>query len=323
MRSSVAMCTYNGARFLPEQLRSLLEQERLPSQVVVCDDKSQDDTAALLEAFVVDAAALGVRVDLHLNPQNLGYVRNFEKALGLCDGDVIFLCDQDDVWHTSKLGTYLKLFEQDPALAVVHSDAQLVDAARRPLGHGLFEVLEVTASERQQMNNGEAFEVLLRRNIVTGATMAFRRELVDVALPMEETWVHDEWLAMVAATRQGGFRCLDWESIQYRQHGDNQIGASKRTLAQRLKGMEIGRRAFIARMVERYRQLYKRSLQGSWMEPAQLDLLSRRIAHGQVRSTIKAGLRNWDAVIREVRNGNYWRFSHGLRSVVVDLLGRP
>lgn len=74
MRSSVAMCTYNGARFLPEQLCSLLQQERLPTRVVEWDDTSRDGSAALLEAFAVEAAALGVRVELPLNPQSL--VRN-------------------------------------------------------------------------------------------------------------------------------------------------------------------------------------------------------------------------------------------------------
>ena len=97
MRLSIALCTFNGACFLPEQLRSLLQQRRLPDQVVVCDDCSSDGTSALLRAFVVEAESLGIQVDLHFNSENLGYVRNFEKALASCDGDVVFLKIQQGI----------------------------------------------------------------------------------------------------------------------------------------------------------------------------------------------------------------------------------
>lgn len=322
--SSVAMCTYNGARFLPEQLASLLSQEQLPSQVVICDDQSQDGTAALLEEFAVAAGARGIRVELHFNARNLGFVKNFEKALSLCDGDVVFLCDQDDVWQPRKLAVYMALFESDPLLQVVHSDARLVDAEGNSLGHGLFEALAVTADERRQMNADGPFDVLIRRNIVTGATMAFRRELADVAMPVEAGWIHDEWLAMVAATRRGHFRCLDWQSTDYRQHEGNQIGASKRSAWSRLHRAEGARSRYIAQVVHRLDGLVSRSSAASWINDGQMDTLRRRVAHGRVRAALKPGLlRNWRQVLGQMRDRSYWRYSDGWRSIIVDLLGRP
>lgn len=322
--SSVAMCTYNGARFLAAQLASLLSQERLPSQVVICDDQSQDGTAAILERFAGEAEARGVRVSLHFNANNLGFVKNFEKALSLCDAEVVFLCDQDDVWQPRKLAAYMALFEADPQLQVVHSDARLVNAEGDSLGHGLFDALAVTADERRQMNADGAFDVLIRRNIVTGATMAFRRELAEVAMPVEAGWIHDEWLAMVAATRRGHFKCLDWQSTDYRQHGGNQVGASRRSAWSRLHRAEGARSAYIAQVVHRLDGLVRRSKAAAWIDDEQMDVLRKRIAHGRVRATLKPGLlRNWRQVLGQIQDRSYWRYSDGWRSIIVDLLGRP
>src|SRR3954470_17842517 len=92
---SVAMCTYNGARFLGEQLASVAAQTRPPDELVVCDDRSTDETASLVRDF---AAAAPFRVRLHVNERNLGSTRNFERAVSLCEGDLIALSDQDDEW---------------------------------------------------------------------------------------------------------------------------------------------------------------------------------------------------------------------------------
>src|SRR3712207_5989304 len=100
MSLSVALCTYDGARYLPEQLESLARQRRLPDELVVCDDGSADDTVDVVRRFA-DRAPFAVR--LSLNPQNLGFVKNFEQAIRLCRGDLIALADQDDVWHPQKL----------------------------------------------------------------------------------------------------------------------------------------------------------------------------------------------------------------------------
>ena len=208
MRISIALCTYNGGVYLREQLDSLLAQTRRPDQVVVCDDRSSDDTLAQLEAFAVRAAALGIDALIHPNPVNLGYVRNFEQALRLCDGDLVFLCDQDDLWHHEKLERYAEQFAARPDLMLLHSDARLVDAQGQDLHCALFDAIEVTAAERDAVRAGRALDVLIRRNIVTGATLAMRRELVARALPVEARWRHGECLAVAAAGSGGRGECV-------------------------------------------------------------------------------------------------------------------
>src|SRR4030095_7340214 len=90
-------------------------------------------------------------------------------------------------------------FEARPELLLLHSDASLVDAELAPLGNTLFHALEVQRAELEAIAQGRAFDVFLRRNLVTGATTVFRRSLLDAALPFSDAWVHDEWLAAIAA----------------------------------------------------------------------------------------------------------------------------
>src|SRR5882762_9087557 len=100
MKISIAMCTYNGARYLREQLDSIAAQTRPPSELIVCDDNSLDETREIVAGF---AASAPFPVRLGVNEQNLGSIRNFERAIKLCEGDLIALSDQDDVWLPEKL----------------------------------------------------------------------------------------------------------------------------------------------------------------------------------------------------------------------------
>lgn len=321
MRVSIALCTYNGERFLQPQLDSLLAQSHRPDQVVICDDLSSDGTAALLEVFAAAARAQGIAVQIHCNPHNLGYVRNFEQALRLCDGDVVFLCDQDDIWHPEKIQRYCACFAAAPALQLLHADARLVDAQGQPLGYGLFESLEVSAQELAAVHAGQAREVLLRRNLVTGATAALRAGLVARVLPVEQGWVHDEWLAMAAAASGGGVDCLEWAAIDYRQHGGNQIGAVKRSLRQKLAGAGP-RRQYLSGFSHRLASLLARCQAEGWMDAAALADLQARLAHVQARTSLPASARQRLPVVwQQWRQGNYRRYGSGWRSISVDLLG--
>jgi glycosyltransferase involved in cell wall biosynthesis len=108
MDLSIALCTYNGAAYLKEQLESIAAQTRTPYELVISDDQSTDDTLRLIQEF---AATAGFPVRLSVNESNLGIAKNFEKAISLCRGDVIVLSDQDDVWHNdnaSALAGFLK-----------------------------------------------------------------------------------------------------------------------------------------------------------------------------------------------------------------------
>src|SRR6266849_5683432 len=117
------MCTYNGARFLSEQLESIAAQTRVPDELVVCDDGSTDETVEIIKAFV-ERAPFAVRLEINAN--NLGSTKNFEKAIGLCQGEIIALADQDDVWYPKKLELLESVFLARPSVGAVFSDADVM-----------------------------------------------------------------------------------------------------------------------------------------------------------------------------------------------------
>ena len=226
MKISVAMCTYNGAEFLPAQLQSIIAQSRPPDEIVICDDGSTDNTRDLLEKF---AAESSIPVTLHFNDQNLGSVKNFERAITLCTGDVIALSDQDDVWRSDKLQLFETVLNDSPSAGIVFSDAAIVDEQLNPLNRRMWDEVGFDAHKRKLVKTGRALEVLVTGWTVTGATMAFRSRFVKLSLPIpdEIAMIHDGWIALTIAA-VAGVVAIDEPLIQYRQHAQQQIGAPAR-----------------------------------------------------------------------------------------------
>lgn len=323
LSTSIALCTYNGTRFLEAQWDSLLAQSQRPDEIVVRDDGSRDGTLALLERLRPRAEAAGIRVSVTRNPQNLGYSANFAAALQAATGDLLFLCDQDDVWHPQKLATLRDEFERRPKLLLACGDARRVDADGRDLGKTLYQVLRITRAELRSVHRGDGFSVLLRRSMATGATVALRRELLAAALPFPDGWVHDEWLAIIAAALDG-FDCIEQPLTDYRQHAGNQIGMPERGLAAIWRDLVQPRAALLAMLIERDDAVARRLFAlGAWVpdrRQAQLAdmrryLNARRMMHGAPWS-------RWRLILRIAVGGGYRRYGTGWRSMLRDLVRR-
>jgi glycosyltransferase involved in cell wall biosynthesis len=319
-RLSIVLCTYNGAAYLQQQLDSLMAQTRLPDEIVISDDSSTDASQHILQAFAESARELGINVQLWSNPENLGYVENFSKALRRATGDVLFLCDQDDVWRSDKLTSMASRFEKDPQLLLLHSDAQLVDAEGNSLGYSLFDALQLTGDEKQFIHSGQAFDVVLRRSFVTGATAALRRELVEMALPVGQDWIHDEWLTAIAAAF-GPIDFIEEPLINYRQHDANQIGMRKRTLMVKLQDLLVSRGPMLIAEARRWQRLedFLAQVGGGSDRAAQARQrrghFERRVAIGRLPR-----YQRLLPILREARAGYYRRFGTGGRSMLRDLL---
>jgi glycosyltransferase involved in cell wall biosynthesis len=201
---SIAMATYNGAKHLQAQLDSFLVQTRLPNELVVCDDGSSDSTIDILERFVSKAP---FAVKIYRNEVNLGFTKNFEKALMKCSGDLIFLSDQDDVWFENKLSVVEKAFHLDTTKLLVISDGNLVDEDLN--WHGVTAIRQVIAG----FGTTDA--------LVVGALSALRKEYLSFALPIPDGFLgHDVWLHGIA--RQLGTRLVLRRSLQsIRRHSAN------------------------------------------------------------------------------------------------------
>jgi glycosyltransferase involved in cell wall biosynthesis len=323
LRTSVVLCTYNGEKYLSDQLDSIFQQTRLPDELVLSDDGSTDRTCHLLEMCLPRATSLGIAVTLQCHDTNRGYIENFSAALRRATGDVVFLCDQDDVWSPEKIARMTACFEEDAVLTLLFTDARLVDAHLADLGCSLFEALQLTEEEKSMVRHNEAFGVLLRRSMVTGATAAFRRELIDEALPVEPGWIHDEWLAIMAS-RVGKVGYLDAPLIDYRQHGDNQIGMRKRTFADRWADMRRPRQALMSASLKRMASLEARLVAAGLAPRVVREVMDSYAEHFSVRLRMgtEARFKRMPLIFREALTGRYRQFSNGRRSMLRDMLRR-
>lgn len=318
---SVALCTYNGARFVAEQVRSILAQSSPAAQIVISDDGSTDATLDIVRTELAAAGSAAPEVVIFENPAPLGVTRNFEQAILACTGDLIVLSDQDDIWVPDRLARAEREFVARPQLLLLHGDARLVDDAGEPLGHSLFEAIEFTAGEQREVRRGRALDVLLRRNVVTGATAAFRRSLLAAASPFPDAWVHDEWLAMVAAMT-GGVDFVGEPLIDYRQHGSNEIGASRPTMAVRRSRLREPRLERNRRLLARAEALEERVLALADAVPdAVAGLVRRKVAHEQFRSGLpRARMLRIVPILRAASSGAYRRFGRARYDLVRDLV---
>lgn len=316
MRISIALCTYNGARHLDEQLRSIEKQTRQPDELVICDDCSSDETTEIAHAFSKRAKFL---VKWTANEQNLGTVRNFAKALSLCAGDLIALSDQDDVWRPDKLEKLERALLSRSDAGMVFSDADAVDEDLRPLGYRLWDAIEFCPRERAWVRAGRALKVLLRHNVVTGATMMFRSSLKDLVLPIPEVRIHDEWLGLAIAT-QAPVVLIEEPLVLYRQHPRQQIGARRRTLSRDLSRIGDHPRKAYRDRAEVLRQLGAR-LASLGCDPLTLSLINSALHHADGRATLpRSRLMRIPFVFRELIAMRYVSYSRGWRSILLDLV---
>jgi glycosyltransferase involved in cell wall biosynthesis len=219
MNISVAMCTYNGSRFLQAQLKTIGNQTRLPFELIVCDDGSTDATPEIVQAF---AQSVTFPVHFIRNAVNLRSTKNFEKAIRLCQGEIIALCDQDDLWAPEKLRTMADILEREPEVAGVFSDAALIDDNGARMGGTLWGSVRFAAREQRAFHADQAF-FLIHRPAVTGAAFLFRSRFVNDILPIAPEWVHDAWIALILASLSK-LKPVPALLISYRLHASQQLG---------------------------------------------------------------------------------------------------
>lgn len=222
--TSVALCTYNGENYIRKQIDSILNQTVKVDEIVVCDDGSTDETLSIIESFRENTS---VDIRIYRNETNLGVCANFQKAVDLCNGDFIFLSDQDDVWHNDKVETIVNYFYHNYQKHVVFTDGQLIDGSGEAISDGtLWKCFGIDNTCLKQIENGLGMEIFAFENRATGATMAIRRGFEYTSSFSKfciDDILHDGALAMLALidNRLGHIdKCL----IDYRIHGNQECG---------------------------------------------------------------------------------------------------
>jgi len=299
-------------------MESIGSQTRRPDELIVCDDRSHDNT---IEIVKILASKMAFPVHININKENLGSTKNFEKAIKLCQGDIITLCDQDDVWHPEKLNIVEKTFSHSNHIGVVFTNAELVDKHLRSIGQRLWESIGFNRTEQKRIIKGRAFEVLLKHNVVTGATMAFRSEFKDLILPIPENWIHDAWIALlIAATSK--LAVIQAPLIRYRQHSKQQIGVIKKRFIEELTKVKQTNSNEYLNIADKFKMVYKRlSRMRQVSEHSEvISQINAKISHYHTRANMpKRKLSRLPIVFKELVNLRDHRYSQKLKSAAKDI----
>ena len=318
MRISVAMCTYNGALYLQQQLNSIAVQTFPPFELVVCDDCSNDNTLTLLENFAKNA---NFPVRIFLNERNLGSTQNFAKAISLCEGDLIALSDQDDDWHTNKLESFHQLFLLYSEAQVAFGNAELMDE-NSVTGRGLlWETTQFSPKVADPYLDTEFRSLLFQRtNMVTGATMVLRSEFRARFLPISDSWIHDGWIVWLAAIEKG-VAVLPRPAMRYRIHPSQQLGLEKGSTMSRLAfAKQNGQQAYLSliHQLKDLKMYLKNSREGGQLMEL-LSMLDTKIAHMATRAGLPDSFFERCLLIFRARE-QYRLYTQGTKSMFRDLL---
>jgi glycosyl transferase family 2 len=323
LRISVAMCTYNGARFLSEQLESIAAQTRLPDELVICDDLSSDETLEIVGAFARRAPFL---VRTEINEKNLGSTKNFEKAISLCGEEVIALADQDDVWKPQKLRVLERTLREHPDAGYVFSDAEMLDERGVSTARHLWESLGLREPFPGDFTDSKQFNVLLQRTVVTGATMAVRSSLKSFILPFSPHLVHDYWSSLLASCVGAYGVPISEPLIQYRQHASQQVGiGGGMSLLEKVRWARQGAVAQNRRNALGLQDVRNRLLlattDGRICPSERLRSVEDKLVHCSRRVAAHSahGVARIRSVFAESLTGRYGRFSNSWQSILEDL----
>lgn len=224
---SIALATYNGERFLREQLDSIFTQSISDFELVICDDCSTDSTFQIISEYQKKDA----RIKVFQNETNLGFKRNFEKILSLCKGEYIAFCDQDDIWTTDHLEVLLTNIGDNDCIG---ANSLIVDE------NGISQnktYLEYQFIHRMQQNRDELFQHELYSNVIQGTACLFKASLLKKSLPIpENVKYHDYWLALNAGINNG-CKYISTVVLNYRRHSGNASSYQKFSLLKAIKDL--------------------------------------------------------------------------------------
>ena len=332
-RVSVILATYQGEQYLAQQLESLRCQSRPPDELIVIDDASSDATPAMLRDF---AATAPFPVELVLRTEHLGTWTTFEEGLRLATGDIIFICDQDDIWRPEKLAVMADRMAGQPEALMAFSDANLIAADGRLIGRSRWRVAGFSPRQSRAVSL-DPFGPLLSRQAVSGCTMAIRSELLAALLPFPidihpglPVMMYDRWISLVAAAAAPVIAVPE-RLVDYRIHPAQQIGIPalpiRRLVPQAaLHGAQfLHGHAEVTRRMEyhlaHFDEIDKRLIVGQLDTPDSVGRLADARRHLRFRCGLdrRRRVRVW-AVAEEMRRvDGYRRFSLGAASAMADV----
>lgn len=226
----IVMATYNGEKYIHEQIQSIQNQAFRNWRLIISDDGSQDNTTKIIR----EIAQYDDRIHLINTVKQGGVISNFNTALSYSNAHYIFLADQDDIWVDNRLNIMLEKFKElekkDPDNGhMMFTDLELVDSDLKQISPSFYQY-----NSLDPYNNMKPY-MLIWRSTVYGCSTIFNRNLLNQALPIPEyASMHDQWLALLAQKNESLFY-YDFKSIKYRQHASNAVGGAGNSLVGKIK----------------------------------------------------------------------------------------
>ncbi len=214
---SIALCTYNGEKYLTEQLQSLFDQTIKPDEIVVSDDGSVDGTLSIIDSFR-QRNLIPIRILPH--DKNLGVYKNFIYCIEQCEGDIIFTCDQDDYWKADKLKKHMRIHMNQPMVDLVYSNAEVV---LNTLDNTLYPLWDPQSILNLRNGKSSFNSLVVKGQSIAGCCMSFKKSFFDRILPVPNMVYHDDWIA-TSACLSGKIVGIPEPLIKYRQHENNVVG---------------------------------------------------------------------------------------------------
>lgn len=312
MKISVALCTYNGEKFIAEQLNSILNQTVSVNEIIVCDDGSTDDTVNIVNSLLSKAPVV---YHIEKNEKSLGVANNFLKALKLATGDYVFTCDQDDVWHKDKVKTFLceiNATKKD----LYFSDGILVDAEGVPMGNTLWEAYNI---KYDNIIRAPIIKTLVRQSLATGAATVVSKNLINQINAIPANWLHDEWFAVVAALNNSA-QPINRTTFNYRQHGKNVVGAEKQTVFQRFKVWLNNYKNLNKIRNINYERMCDVSILAQNTEYFEIIIQAKKFWKSLLNCKNQNRIKSLVAISKLFIQGEYSRFYTGIRGFIRDLI---
>ena len=218
---SVAMASYNGEKYIYDQIMSILNQTVQIDELIICDDNSTDNTVK--EVKRIDDH----RIKLYVNSQNLGYINNFHKAVGLTKGDLVFLADQDDIWINTKVEKMTKIMK-DKSCEALCSNFVLIDANGEEIHYKEQFNTNSFIDDAKKYLERITFRRLVFGNIAQGCTYCISGKVRDTYAEISNSQVVHDYQIMLIAASIGDVYFVNENLIKYRLHGNNSIGFTKK-----------------------------------------------------------------------------------------------
>jgi glycosyltransferase involved in cell wall biosynthesis len=305
----VLVCTFNGEKYLQSQLDSIIKQSYSVDKISIYDDGSTDCTVQLIESFARNTDGAILNLSVRLNPINLGWIENFAQAIRNSTCDIIFLCDQDDIWQPQKVEKLVAALE-DTGVDLAFSDGALIDHLGEPIGtRSMLQLLDVNIDAMQRDPKILFFEIQ-KANFISGASLAMRSTVAKAALPAPKGMNIDYWLGLESCAKDR-VKMVAEKLYSYRQHGKNVIGLKPRSTLESLSTVWKQPFSNRKRELDVWAQLAPRL--HDCVSPENADFLSKKLAFltrsvGYSESFF-GRLKRFLLVLKYWGNGDYRKYS--------------